>query len=101
RLDDDLPISHGYFLGPDANGRGRFGRDPRPSDLILNDAYTTGQVPAITDADRAQFREDLRYWHTAVILFLPGKNGTPALRTTVEQLIGRPPEQAGDRKSTR
>jgi len=95
RLDDDLPISHGYFLGPDANGRGRFGPDPRPSDLILNDAYTTGQVPAITDADRAQFREDLRYWHTAVILFLPGKNGTPALRTTVEQLIGRPPEQAG------
>jgi hypothetical protein len=95
RLDDDLPISHGYFLGPNANGRGRFGPDPRPSDLILNGVYETGRIPTITAADRAQFREDLRYWHTAVILFLPGKNATPSLRLTVEQLVGRPPQQVG------
>ncbi len=89
RLDDDLPISHGYFLGPDANGRGRFGPDPRPSDLILDEAAASGQVPTITDADRAHFREDLQYWRTAVIVFLPGKTGTPALRATLEDLVGR------------
>jgi hypothetical protein len=95
RLDDDLPISHGYFLGPDANGRGHLGPVPRPGDLILNVAYTTGQVPTITDADRAQFRDDLRFWHTAVILFRPGQNATPSLRLTVEQLVGKPPQQIG------
>src|SRR5262249_291424 len=95
RLDDSLPISHGYFLVPDAAGRGRVGPDPRPGDLILNEAYTAGRTPSVTNADRAQFREDVRYWHTAVIVFLPGTNATPALRSTVEQLIGRPPQQQG------
>jgi hypothetical protein len=95
RQSNDLPISHGYFLGPDANGRGRFGPDPRPSDVILNEASKSGHRPTITDADRSQFRADLQYWRTAVIVFLPGKNAPPELRETVEQLVGRPGQPTG------
>jgi dolichyl-phosphate beta-glucosyltransferase len=84
----DLRLSHGYFLGPGANGTGRFGPVPRHTDDLLEQARRTGTIPALTDADRAQVRADLRYWRTAIILLQPGPQAPESLRVTLDALVG-------------
>jgi hypothetical protein len=84
----DLRLSHGYFLGPGAAGRAVTGPPPRPTDDVLIRATRSGEVPALTDADRANARADFAYWRTAIVLLRPDPRVPDALRRTLDALIG-------------
>ena len=59
----EFAIPSGFFLGPGGpDGRGRIGPVPRATDALLATVAKTGEVPPISDADRATARADLRYW---------------------------------------
>jgi hypothetical protein len=85
----DLPISHGYFLGPDRDRHARYGPVFRPTDWILTSVRDTGRMPELTDADRDRAREDLKYWHTAIIILRPAADVPEALIQTVNALVGQ------------
>ncbi|GAA0933009.1 hypothetical protein GCM10009558_046160 [Virgisporangium aurantiacum] len=55
----------------------------------------TGQVPAITDAQRADARADARLWRARCFVLAPQRNDAP-LRETVERLLGSPPQRVAD-----
>ena len=90
----DLPIAGGYFLGPGPDQRAIYGAPPRPTATLLDQVAGTGQVPAVTDADRARTAEDLAYWRAAVVVVGPVPNAD-ALRDTVRDLLGREPQWVG------
>jgi dolichyl-phosphate beta-glucosyltransferase len=86
----DMKMSHGYFLGPTGavNGSQAWpGPAPRPTNLLLDAATYTRNVPKITEADRVRAREDLAYWHTAIIM-TPDQPATRAIRATINGLVG-------------
>ncbi|MFD0583576.1 hypothetical protein [Dactylosporangium darangshiense] len=83
----EFAIPAGYFLGPDENGKGRLGVPARPTTTLLDTVAATGQVPQITDKNKADALRDLRYWHAA-ILVLPKTPNHDALFDTLEALFG-------------
>ncbi|GGN29659.1 glycosyl transferase [Actinoplanes campanulatus] len=105
--DAQFRIPAGYFLGPQdylETGRhlvGRVGAPDRPTDKLFYRAARWGQVPRITNLDRAQARIDFRYWKLQAI-FLPAEvtgpkgplNRDALLRLTTD-LLGEP-EQVQD-----
>jgi hypothetical protein len=81
-------IPEGFFIGPyAAGGRSSLGIYPRPTSELLTKVAETGQVPAINDSDRDQARADLNYWKGDCVALAHVAN-EPALRTTLEQLLG-------------
>jgi len=83
----------GYFLGPDEQGRGAYGAPSRPTiDLLRSIAYYGGNR-RITAAQRAAFRADLRYWHTAIVVLSPDARHYDELRHALNQLTGQPTRQ--------
>ncbi|MEV8514864.1 hypothetical protein [Dactylosporangium sp. NPDC051484] len=92
----ELPLSHGYFLGPADGVRGRHafvGPVRRPTDKLFSAAMYEHTAPAVTDADRARARDDVRYWHAALVL-APDDPRWAAERETVTALFG-PGRQTG------
>ncbi|PBC45731.1 glycosyl transferase [Rhodococcus sp. ACS1] len=85
-----FPIAGGYFVGPaGSEQRGKYGPDDRPTALLLASAQSSGQVPVIDDATRAQALTDLKFWN-ADVLVLPHTQNDRVLRETVRQLVGAP-----------
>jgi hypothetical protein len=86
-----FPLADGYFVGPNGpnDKRGRYGAVDRPTATLLNDVRNNGNVPQITDEQRAEARADLRYWHADVVVLAPVSN-RQALQSTVELLLGTP-----------
>ena len=94
----DFSIPGGYFLGPEQqpkNGdpnqhRGQYGPQMRLTEQVL--ASVGGGVwtmpPADTDYYRGFARCDLRYWHTALIVLVPGVAHYDEALDTVERLLG-------------
>jgi hypothetical protein len=102
RRQGEFAIPAGFFLGPGGpGGRGRIGPVPRPTETLLAEVARTGQVPTITDADRAAARDDLRYWGVEVVVLDPQMHGTKfrlhpdAVLDATTQLLG-PPERVAD-----
>ncbi|WP_370375513.1 DUF2079 domain-containing protein [Micromonospora sp. HM5-17] len=98
----EFRIPAGFFLGPGGpGGRGRIGPVPRPTDSLLAEVARTGEVPAITDADRAAARADLRYWGVEVVVLDPQMHGAKyrlhpdAVLEATTRLLG-PPERVSD-----
>ncbi|MFG2042435.1 hypothetical protein [Dactylosporangium sp. NPDC048998] len=92
----ELPLSHGYFLGPADGVRGRHafvGPVPRPTDKLFSVAMYKSTVPSVTDADREQARTDVQYWHAALVLAPDGAQWAPT-RETLTALFG-PGRQTG------
>jgi hypothetical protein len=81
-------MSHGYFHGPDHDGRAHFGAAPRPSDALFASVLETGRVRAVTDADRRQLLADLTYWQTAIIVVWPESQRAAEFKLLVDQLVG-------------
>ncbi|MFJ6568914.1 glycosyltransferase [Streptomyces sp. NPDC091292] len=80
----------GYFNGPYGPDRiGIYGASPRWTSNMLRDVRYSGRPPAIGDSWRNQARKDFAYWHAGAVVLAPQPNDE-ALRTTLEQLIGRP-----------
>jgi hypothetical protein len=74
-------IPAGFFLGPGGpDGKSQIGPVPRPTYALLTDTALHGTDYVITDADRAQARADLAYWHATVVVLSdggPGSRWTP------------------------
>lgn len=90
RSSDDFKLAGGYFLGPDATGRARFGAMPRPTAELMRDVHKTGKVPIVTAEMRQQFRDDVAYWRAAVFV-LPDNTQSkhaPQLRSLLNGLAG-------------
>ncbi|WP_228817068.1 glycosyl transferase [Nocardia transvalensis] len=85
----EFPLAGGYFVGPTAGKKGRYGPDDRPTAALLMAARDTGQVPAIDDAVRDQALADLRYWQADVVVLPPTIHGD-VLHTILDQLFGFP-----------
>jgi hypothetical protein len=92
----DLPVAGGYFLGPGVgpNARALYGAPPRPTAQLLDDLARTGKRPVITELDRRNVIEDLRFWHAAVVLIgrVPRAD---LLRDTMRELLGADPRFIG------
>jgi hypothetical protein len=89
------PMVGGYFLGPDADGKGRYGAQERPTAGLLTSVAYDGGVPGIGPAERAQARADLRFWHTAIIVLAADAPHHDDLAATLDQLVG-PGRQVDD-----
>jgi hypothetical protein len=86
-------MAGGYFIGPRGNGRGNFEAPARPTGTLLAAIATGGGNQHITSAQRAAFRRDLRYWHTAIVVLSPDAPNHDQVRDALNQLTG---EQARD-----
>jgi hypothetical protein len=93
--EEEFPIPDGYFLGPDRNGRGYFGGEPRPTALLIDRVASSGKLPEITPAMRQQARDDLSHWQASVIV-LGAHRYEAALRDLVTQLVGAPGRAVDD-----
>jgi hypothetical protein len=92
----EFTVPGGYFIGPSGpdDPRARWGSPERPTAALLAEVARTGQVPEITDEQRRQAIEDLRYWKAAVVVQGGLHNGYP-VKETVDRLLG-PGEQRSD-----
>jgi hypothetical protein len=95
-------IPSGFFLGPGGpDGTGRIGPVPRPTASLLEGVAQTGTVPGIGDQERADAREDLRYWDARIVVLADAVSGAHwephqnALLDAMKQLLG-PPERIDD-----
>ncbi len=89
----DYRMVGGYFLGPQVNGQGNYGPPDRPTFELLINIVSYGVSSHITGAERAAFRADLRYWHTAIVVLGPDAPHHAQLRSVLNQLTGRPARQ--------
>ncbi|MFD0820281.1 hypothetical protein ACFQ0D_18660 [Micromonospora zhanjiangensis] len=85
----EFPVPGGYFIGPSPTGEGIFGAAPRPTSGLVYAAMDKNQVPRITDENRRQAVEDLRYWRASVVV-LGAHPQEALLRDTVTGLLGQP-----------
>ena len=83
----------GYFLGPGKHGRGVFDAPARPTTALLTDIVYYGGNRSITSAQRAAFRADLRYWHTAIVVLGPYTPHHDQLQQALDQLTGQSAQQ--------
>lgn len=62
-------IPAGFFLGPGGpDGRGQIGPVPRPTYEMLTEVALSGGRPEITDVERRQAHDDLRFWRASVVV---------------------------------
>ncbi|MEO3925772.1 hypothetical protein ABGB07_18155 [Micromonosporaceae bacterium B7E4] len=82
-----FPIPAGYFIGPDAQGYGVFGAPSRPTSLLIYGTMDRGAAPVVTEENRRQAIEDLRFWRASVVV-LGDHPATPALHVLLAGLLG-------------
>jgi hypothetical protein len=84
----DYRMVGGYFLGPFPNGPGNYGPPLRPTAQLLIGIVDYGTSTRITAAQRAAFRADLKYWHTAIVVLSPQAPHYDRLRSVLDRLTG-------------
>jgi hypothetical protein len=81
-------LPQGYFVGPAGEEQmGAYGAPKRPSSVLLDGVAHTGQVPAISDADRVRMAADLRFWRADAVV-LTGSSHQRELHATLSALLG-------------
>jgi hypothetical protein len=90
-------LPRGYFLGPDPTDRNVafFGAPSRPTATVLAQVANDDQPAVVHRSDRNAAVADLRYWHVAIIVQVPGGKDDKALRTTISDLVGSKPKWHG------
>ncbi|MEU1686322.1 hypothetical protein [Micromonospora sp. NPDC005707] len=84
-----FPIPGGYFIGPNEVGEGVFGAPNRPTSTLIYATMDANKVPPLTDENRRQALDDLRFWKASVVVL--GANPREAvLRDLMTQLLGEP-----------
>ncbi|MFG3704893.1 hypothetical protein ACGF7U_09215 [Micromonospora sp. NPDC047670] len=89
-----FPIPGGYFIGPNELGEGVFGAPNRPTSSLVYTTMDKNAVPALTDENRRQAVEDLRFWKASVVV-LGAHPREAVLRELMTALIG-PPQRVDD-----
>ncbi|MGC4812484.1 hypothetical protein ACLQ29_18320 [Micromonospora sp. DT228] len=90
----EFPVPGGYFIGPNELGEGVFGAPNRPTSSLIYSTMDKDAVPALTDENRRQAVEDLRFWRASVVVLGAHPRET-VLRELVTGLIG-PPQRVDD-----
>nr|WP_046565761.1 hypothetical protein [Micromonospora sp. HK10] len=90
----EFPIPGGYFIGPNENGEGVFGAPNRPTSTLIYATMDADRVPEVTDENRRQAVEDLRFWKASVVV-LGAHPREAVLRELMTQLLG-PPQRVDD-----
>lgn len=89
-----FPIPGGYFIGPNELGEGVFGAPNRPTSALVYSTMDKNTVPALTEENRRQAVEDLRFWRASVVV-LGAHPREAVLRELMTALIG-PPQRVDD-----
>lgn len=84
-----FPIPGGYFIGPDEQGAGIFGAANRPTTRLVYTTMDRNATPNVTDVERRQAVEDLRYWRASVVV-LGAHPREAVLRDLMTSLLGAP-----------
>ncbi|MFI6164163.1 hypothetical protein [Micromonospora haikouensis] len=90
----EFPIPGGYFIGPNPDGEGVFGAPNRPTSTLIYSTMDAGVVPPLTEENRRQAVEDLRYWKASVVV-LGAHPREAVLRELMTALLG-PPQRVDD-----
>ncbi|MEU5784150.1 hypothetical protein [Micromonospora lupini] len=90
----EFPVPGGYFIGPNELGEGVFGAPNRPTSTLVYSTMDKNAVPVLTDENRRQAVEDLRFWRASVVV-LGAHPREAVLRELVTALIG-PPQRVDD-----
>ncbi|WP_433532116.1 hypothetical protein ACQPYA_08745 [Micromonospora sp. CA-263727] len=90
----EFPIPAGYFIGPNLDGEGVFGAPNRPTSTLIYRTMDAGELPELTDENRRQAVEDLRFWRASVVV-LGAHPREAVLRDLLTALLG-PAEQVDD-----
>ncbi|MFG1888283.1 hypothetical protein ACGFIR_10500 [Micromonospora sp. NPDC049051] len=90
----EFPIPGGYFIGPNERGEGVFGAPNRPTSTLIYSTMDKDAVPALTEENRRQAVEDLRFWRASVVV-LGAHPREAVLRELMTALIG-PPQRVDD-----
>ncbi|MGC4805545.1 hypothetical protein [Micromonospora sp. DT233] len=82
-----FPVPGGYFIGPNADGEGVFGAPNRPTSTLIYATMDSGTLPTLTDDNRRQAVEDLRFWKASVVV-LGAHPREAVLRDLMTALLG-------------
>jgi hypothetical protein len=85
----------GYFLGPDADGKGSYGPQQRPTAALLAGIGYDGGAVRLTDAQRDQAARDARFWDLGLVVLADGAPHADDLHAVLDQLFG-PGERVDD-----
>ncbi|WBB82360.1 hypothetical protein O7606_10600 [Micromonospora sp. WMMD882] len=85
----EFPVPGGYFIGPGPADEGIFGAPNRPTSTLIYRTIDQGAPPELTEENRRQAVEDLRYWRASVVV-LGAHPREAALRELVTGLLGEP-----------
>ncbi|MEV1147975.1 hypothetical protein AB0I76_30765, partial [Micromonospora sp. NPDC049799] len=92
----EFPVPGGYFIGPNELGEGVFGAPNRPTSTLIYSTMDRNATPmAITDSNRRQAVEDLRFWKASVVV-LGAHPREVVLRELMTALLGSPPQRVDD-----
>ncbi|MEV4212960.1 hypothetical protein [Micromonospora sp. NPDC049662] len=92
--EQEFPIPGGYFIGPNELGEGVFGAPNRPTSSLIYSTMDAGVLPPLTDENRRQAVEDLRFWRASVVV-LGAHPREAVLRELITALLG-PPQRVDD-----
>ncbi|WP_157239624.1 hypothetical protein [Catenuloplanes japonicus] len=93
----EFGMPEGFFIGPyGADGNPAMGTYRRTLSVLATETLQTGQTPAIDDQKRTDVRLDLEYWGASCVVVADSTPNAPALRTTVETLLGVPGTRSAD-----
>ncbi|RLP98286.1 hypothetical protein EAD96_28820 [Micromonospora sp. BL1] len=90
----EFPVPGGYFIGPNERGEGVFGAPNRPTSTLIYATMDANEVPEITEENRRQAVDDLRFWRASVVVLGAGPREA-VLRDLMAELLG-PPQRVDD-----
>ncbi|WP_428961326.1 hypothetical protein [Micromonospora fluostatini] len=91
----EFPVPAGYFIGPGPNEEGIFGAPNRPTSTLIYSTMDKGEVPELTEENRRQAAEDLRYWRASVVV-LGAHPREAVLRDLMTGLLDAQPQRVDD-----
>jgi hypothetical protein len=95
-------VPGGYFVGPDPDGRPKYGANPRPLSGWMAKIRAGWRAPQLGPALRPQLVDDLEHWGVGTVVV--GPMAGPATEAAAKEatmvafftdLLRRPPERAG------
>jgi hypothetical protein len=94
RADMRFRMPEGYVLLPDTQHRGThlIGPAPRPLSAAMVAVFDGGAAPSLDAATRARMQDDLRYWHTTVVIVGPMPHRAEMVAFLTD-LLGAAPQQ--------
>jgi hypothetical protein len=91
----EFGLPEGWFIGPYADGgHASIGIYPRGTSELMHRVAKTGEVPLLTDNERAMASQDLQYWGASCVV-LAAQPHEPELRSMMDYLLG-PGEDIAD-----